>query len=80
MILRNIAMDVQQDGIAVAVLSPGVVNTYGTPGNHEAMSPEMRRSMVDIDTSVAGMMKVMDGLTVEGSGRWYRFSGEVLEW
>ena len=80
MLLRNLAMDVQQDGIAVAVLSPGVVNTYGTPGNHEAMSPEMRRSMVDIDTSVAGMMKVMDGLTVEGSGRWYRFSGEVLEW
>ena len=57
MILRNIAMDVQQDGIAVAVLSPGVVNTC-----------------------VEGMMKVMDGLTVEGSGRWYRFSGEVLEW
>jgi NAD(P)-dependent dehydrogenase (short-subunit alcohol dehydrogenase family) len=80
MILRNIAMDVQQDGIAVAVLSPGVVNTYGTPDNHDAMSPEMRRSMVDIDTSVAGMMKVMDALTVERSGRWYRFSGEVLEW
>ena len=45
MILRNIAMDVQQDGIAVAALSPGVVNTCGTPDNHEAMSPEMRRSM-----------------------------------
>jgi len=80
MILRNIAMDVQQEGIAVAVLSPGVVNTYGTPDNHDAMSPEMRRSMVDIDTSVAGMMKVLDALTLDGSGRWYRFSGEVLEW
>ncbi len=80
MSLRNIAMDVQSEGIAVAVLSPGVVNTYGTPDNHDAMSPEMRRSMVDIDTSVDGMIKVMDGLTLEGSGRWYRFSGEVLEW
>lgn len=80
MFLRNIALDVKQEGIAVAVLPPGVVNTYGTPDNHEAMSPEMRRSMVDIDTSVAGMMKVLDGLTPDGSGRWYRFSGEVLEW
>jgi hypothetical protein len=57
MTLRNIAMDVQQDGIAVAVLSPGVVNSC-----------------------VAGMMKVMDRLTVEGSGRWSRFPGEVLKW
>ena len=80
MILRNLAMDTRGDGIAVAVLSPGVVNTYGTEVNHDAMSPEMKRSMVDIDTSVGGMMKVMDGLTIEGSGVWYRFSGETISW
>lgn len=80
MILRNLAMDTRGDGIAVAVLSPGVVNTYGTEVNHDAMSPEMKRSMVDIDTSVGGMMKVMDGLTIDGSGRWYRFSGEIISW
>jgi NAD(P)-dependent dehydrogenase (short-subunit alcohol dehydrogenase family) len=80
MSLRNLAMDTRGDGIAVAVLSPGVVNTYGTEVDHDAMSPEMKRSMVDIDTSVAGMMKVMDGLTIEGSGVWYRFSGEVINW
>ncbi len=80
MIMRNIAMDTQRDGIAVAVLSPGVVNTYGTESNREAMSPEMMRSMVDINTSVAGMIKVMDQLTLDGSGRWYRYSGDTIEW
>jgi NAD(P)-dependent dehydrogenase (short-subunit alcohol dehydrogenase family) len=80
MVLRNLAMDLQGDGIAVAALSPGVVNTYGTPDDHDAMSPEMRASMTDVDTSVAGMMKVMDGLTLEGSGRWYRYTGDVISW
>lgn len=81
MILRNIALDGMADGVSVAVLSPGVVNTYGTPDpDMDAMSPEMRRSMVDIDTSVGGMMKVMDELTLEGSGRWYRFDGSVIAW
>jgi NAD(P)-dependent dehydrogenase (short-subunit alcohol dehydrogenase family) len=80
MILRNLALDLQSDGIAVAVLSPGVVNTYGTEMDHDAMSPEMRRSMTDIDTSVDGMIRVLDGLTLEGSGRWYRFDGSVIEW
>jgi NAD(P)-dependent dehydrogenase (short-subunit alcohol dehydrogenase family) len=80
MILRNIALDTSAEGIAVAVLSPGVVNTYGTRTDPAAMSPEMMRSMTDIDTSVAGMMKVLDDLTVEGSGRWYRYNGDVINW
>lgn len=74
MILRNIAMDTRDDGIAVAVLSPGVVNTYGVE-----MSPDMP-GLVDIDTSVDGMMRVMDDLTVAGSGKWYRYSGEIIPW
>ncbi len=80
MVMRNLALDLESDGIAVAVLSPGVVNTYGTEVNHDAMSPEMRSAMVDIDSSVAGMIDVMDKLTLSGSGKWYRYSGEVLSW
>ncbi len=80
MILRNLAMDLQSDGIAVMALSPGVVNTHGTETNHDAMSPEMRRSMTDIDTSVGGMIRVLDELTLEKSGAWYRFDGTPIDW
>ena len=80
MILRNIAMETREDGIAVAVLSPGVVNTSGQMPDMDSMSPEMRRSMVDIDTSVGGMIRVRDELTLEGSGKWYRYNGEVIAW
>lgn len=80
MIMRNIALEGEADGVSAVVLSPGVVNTYGTPMNMEGMSPEMKAAMVDIDTSVGGMINVMDELTLEGSGKWYRFNGDVIPW
>ncbi len=80
MFLRNLAMDLRDEGISVVALSPGVVNTSGAPMDRERMSPEMRRAMVDIDTSVAGMLRVMDELSIEGSGKWYRYDGELIPW
>jgi NAD(P)-dependent dehydrogenase (short-subunit alcohol dehydrogenase family) len=80
MVLKNLAMDLQTDGISVIALSPGVVNTYGTEMNHDAMSPEMRASMTDIESSVGGMIRVLDALTLERSGRWYRFDGTQIDW
>ena len=80
MIMRNIALEGEADGVSAVVLSPGVVNTYGTPMDMEGMSPEMQAAMVDIDTSVGGMINVMDELNLEGSGKWYRFSGDVIPW
>ena len=74
MIMRNLALDTEADGISVVVLSPGVVNTYGTP------MAEAMRGMVDIDTSVNGMIKVQDDLDAQGSGKWYRYNGEVIAW
>jgi NAD(P)-dependent dehydrogenase (short-subunit alcohol dehydrogenase family) len=74
MIMRNLALDTDADGITVIVLSPGVVNTYGVP-----MAEDMR-GMVDIDTSVDGMMKVLDALDIKGTGKWDRYTGEVIGW
>ena len=65
MIMRNLAMDLAADGITVIVLSPGVVNTYGTEWDMEGMSPEMQASMTDIDSSIEGMMAVVDDATLE---------------
>lgn len=65
MVMRSIAMDTATDGIAVTVLSPGVIDTAGRMGDPELISPEMRGSIVDIDTSIGGMIKVLDTLTPE---------------
>ncbi len=43
------------------------------------MAPQVRAGMTDIDTSVEGTMRVRDTLTLEQSGRWYRFDGSVRE-
>lgn len=80
MIMRNIALEGESVGISVAVLSPGVVHTSGEAMDPDAMSPQMRRAMVDIDTSVDGMIDVIDNLTMEGSGKWYRYNGEIIPW
>lgn len=74
MIMRNIALDTAPDGVTVIVLSPGVVNTYGVPMD------EKMRGMVDIDTSIAGMIKVLDEVKPADTGKWYRYTGEVLGW
>jgi hypothetical protein len=36
--------------------------------------------LVGIDTSVDGMMKVIDNLTIEDSGKWYRYTGKLIDW
>jgi hypothetical protein len=35
---------------------------------------------VDVKVSVAGLRKVIDGLTTEQSGTFIRYSGEVQPW
>ena len=36
--------------------------------------------MTDIESSVGGMLSLLDALTLEPSGRWYRFDGTQIEW
>lgn len=74
MILLNISLDMREEGVTVIALSPGVVNTYGVE-----MSPEMP-GLVDIDTSVDGMIEVLGRVTLTDSGKWYRYNGENIPW
>ncbi len=73
MIMRNLAMDTAGDGILVSVLSPGVVDTAGN------RMPDMP-GLVDIDTSINGMMQVIAELTPEQSGQWLRYTGKQIDW
>jgi len=75
MIMRNVAKDVEEDGIAVCVLSPGMVNTAGE------IPPERRfPGLIEPPESVAGMIEVIDGLTREQSGKFIRYTGEEQPW
>lgn len=64
----------------MVLLSSGVVNTSGEGMSSDGMSPEMRRRMIDSDTSMNGMIDVLEKLSLEGSGRWYRFAGVIIFW
>jgi NAD(P)-dependent dehydrogenase (short-subunit alcohol dehydrogenase family) len=75
MIMRNIAKDVEKDGVAVGILSPGMVNTAGE------LPPERRfPGIIEPPESIAGMIKVIDGLSLENSGSFIRYTGELQPW
>ncbi|MCV6590399.1 MAG: SDR family oxidoreductase [Marinobacterium sp.] len=67
---KSLSVDLQPDGIAVAVLHPGWVQTdMGGPA-----------ALIKADKSVTGMCKVIDQLTLENSGRFVAFDGVELPW
>jgi NAD(P)-dependent dehydrogenase (short-subunit alcohol dehydrogenase family) len=75
MIMRNIAKDVKQHGVTVGILSPGMVNTAGE------LPPERRfPGIIEPPESIAGMIEVIDGLSLENSGSFIRYNGEPQPW
>ena len=60
----------RDDGIAVAILHPGWVQTdMGGPN-----------ATIDTETSVTGMRAVLDGLSVQSTGRFTAYDGSQLPW
>ena len=75
MIMRNIAKDVKKDGVTVGILSPGMVNTAGE------LPPERRfPGIIEPPESIAGMIEVIDDLSLEDSGSFIRYNGELQPW
>jgi len=70
MVYRSMAVDLAPRGIACAVIHPGWVKTdMGGPN-----------ALIDVDTSVTGMVKVIDHLTLETSGKFYNYDGREIPW
>ncbi|MBM3513954.1 MAG: SDR family oxidoreductase [Alphaproteobacteria bacterium] len=70
MITRAMAEDLRPRGITVVPLHPGWVKTdMGGP-----------KADLDVATSTAGMKKVIDGLTLEKSGRYWVYDGSNMPW
>jgi len=68
--MRLAAIDLKPQGIAVGVVHPGWVQTdMGGPGAH--ITPA---------ASAAGLVKVIDTLTLETTGRFWKWDGSLHEW
>lgn len=75
MIVITLAQDLKPRGVIAVALSPGQVDTHGY-----AARGMNRPGMVDIKVSVSGLRAVIDGLKMEQTGTFIRYSGEVQPW
>ena len=67
--MAQLAKDVEEDGIKVAILTPGIVLSDG----------DQARSfpgLVEIEESISGMINMIDNLTPEQSGKVFRWDGQ----
>jgi NAD(P)-dependent dehydrogenase (short-subunit alcohol dehydrogenase family) len=66
---KNLALELQERGIAVGILHPGLVATEMT-GN----------SGVSTEESASGLIERIDALNLDNSGTFWHAQGEVLPW
>lgn len=68
---KSLALDLESDNIAVAILHPGLVQTRMTGFTQRGITPK---------ESVTGLMQRIDELTLENSGSFWHANGEILPW
>jgi NAD(P)-dependent dehydrogenase (short-subunit alcohol dehydrogenase family) len=70
MLTRGIGAWLEPRGVAVITIAPGWTRTeLGGPNAHNS-----------VEESVAGMRKVLNGLTLKDTGSYWNFDGEQLPW
>ncbi|MCC6172989.1 MAG: SDR family oxidoreductase [Gammaproteobacteria bacterium] len=70
MLMQNLAPDLAPRGIVTAAFCPGWIRTrIGGP-----------RAPLEAPPSIAGLRRVIDGLTPENSGKFWLWTGERLPW
>ena len=67
---RNLAHEVRDTGIIAIAMSPGWVRTK--MGGQDAM--------IEVDESVAGMLRVIDGLSMDDTSEFFNYTGEHVAW
>jgi len=68
---KSLAIDLRPQGIAVALLHPGLVSTRMTGFTDQGISTE---------ASVLGLLSRIDQLDLDHSGKFWHANGEVLPW
>lgn len=69
-VVKSLSIDLADEGFTAAVLHPGWVRTdMGGPN-----------ALIDTNTSVSGMMQVIESLGVEQSGSFFNYDGSIIPW
>lgn len=69
-VVKSLSIDLTKEGISVAALHPGWVRTdMGGPNG-----------LIDTQTSVTGLMQVIDGLDQTTNGRFFNYDGSKIPW
>lgn len=69
-IMRMISVELIADGIAVALIHPGYVKTGMGGANAE----------IEVEESAEGIMNVIEGLSLDDTGCFMKWNGEVHPW
>lgn len=69
-LMRSLAFDLRDKGVTVALVHPGWVQTDMGGANAEITPQE----------SAAGIKQVLDGLTLEDTGKFFKWNGEEHAW
>jgi NAD(P)-dependent dehydrogenase (short-subunit alcohol dehydrogenase family) len=69
-IMRMVSLELAADGTAVALIHPGYVKTAMGGANAE----------IEVEESAAGIMSVIDGVSLEGTGCFMKWNGQVHPW
>jgi NAD(P)-dependent dehydrogenase (short-subunit alcohol dehydrogenase family) len=69
-VVKSLAIDLAGEGFIAAVLHPGwVLTDMGGPN-----------ALIDTQTSVTGMMQVIENLNAQQSGRFFNYDGSIIPW
>ncbi len=68
---KSLAIDLKPNGIAVALLHPGLVSTAMTAFNPQGITPEK---------SAQGLIRRIDSLNIDNTGTFWHANGEILPW
>ena len=86
MTMRNYAVHLKEKGVIIGIIAPGTVDTEdymnapnpdSVPRNYQMM---MKAGRLVPRTAINDMIALVDRLTIEDSGVYYQWDGEVLPW
>ena len=76
MLMANLALQLKRKNIIVGLVTPGATAT-------DFIAPEFRKRIPGIRepaVAVADMMRNIDGFTLESSGQFWNYDGNILPW